>query len=651
MKAPIICSLFNEKCMLKITNTFSVLLLITFVFGNSFCQIPNTRDSLVMFMQTAPKDSNYVWAMNRYVRKLLNETTEYDKADSLIQIAAKMALPLNYPLGKYASTRNKATLHYYKTDYATALKYFQQGVDEAQKYKLAPSSIYEAMSNVATAQNHLNQYEESIKTSIKCIEVQEKYHLPMYASIYDGIAKSLKELKRPKEALAYIQKSIFISKERADYRGLAISNNVLGNLYDDLNQYKAALIGYKTALNNAQKANFLRGQTDYLLNIGRMYQELKQPQEAIKYIEQSLALSKKLDATTSLGLAKFNLAEIYKTLNNNELAEKNYKEALALARQQDDTEHITTYQQALSDFYAQNASYKQAYEKLVEINNQKDSLATTNSQKQTQELIAKYEAKNKEQQIKLLTQESLLKDQALIQSQIWLGLGILLLLLGAVVVAWLLNRAKYKRLAETQTLRSKIAADLHDEVGSMLSSISLLSGMSQQQLRNNQPQKVEKMIDKISQDAHQMLEAMDDIVWSINPRNDSIHHLISRLKEYAKPLAEAQSVRLSFDVDINTGKIILPLIVRQNLYLIIKEGLNNTFKYAKASDVDINCKLMSGHLNFIIKDNGIGFEVPAISSRNGLKNIKDRANAMKSDLKIVSDLGQGTHISLNIPIR
>ena len=138
----------------------------------------------------------------------------------------------------------------------------------------------------------------------------------------------------------------------------------------------------------------------------------------------------------------------------------------------------------------------------------------------------------RQQQIKLLQKESELQSQ---QNRLWLIGGGLALLLALVSIVFVINRAKYRRLQESLQLRNKIAADLHDEIGSTLSSISLMSGLTQKQLASSQPQKAEQMVRKISEDARQMLESMDDIVWTINPRNDSMQHLFTRLREYAKP--------------------------------------------------------------------------------------------------------------------
>lgn len=619
------------------------------LFFTLHAQIPNTRDSLVMYLKNPPKDSNYVWALNRYARILVNETSEYDKADSLLKIAEPLALKYNYPLGKYANTRTRATLYYYKTDYLTALRYFRQAVEEAERFRLPPATVYEAYSNVATIQNQLYQYEESLKTSLRCIEIQEKYKLKPFASIYAGIGHTLKALKRPHEALAYLQKAIVIDQEQRNNKGLAVHYSTMGNIYDDLNQTTKALGYYQLALAQAKKANFLRGQTDYLVNIGRMYLKQGKTKEAIRVTEQSLRLAQRLEAVTSVAVAKFNLGRVYRTIEQPELAEKYYKEALAIAQEQNDKQSITEYQTELSDFYAEQKTFKKAYESLLASNVIEDSTNKVATQQQLQELIAKYETQTKEQQIKLLQQETQLKDQALLQSRQWLVGGVLALALAVAGIFLVMNRAKLRRLEEAQKLRNKIATDLHDEIGSTLSSISLLSGLTQKQLGQNL-QKAERMIEKINSDAQQMLQAMDDIVWTINPRNDALMHLITRLREYAKPLAEAKNITLEFRVNADLENLSLPLQVRQNVYLIVKEALNNAFKYAQASQLQVEVQRHKEELHVAIVDNGVGFDTEATNSRNGLKNMQNRAEAVGGMLKIASVTGAGTRVILQVAV-
>ena len=231
-----------------------------------------------------------------------------------------------------------------------------------------------------------------------------------------------------------------------------------------------------------------------------------------------------------------------------------------------------------------------------------------------------------------------------------MGGGALAFMLLLVTGAWLSNRNKLKQLQLSQELRNKIAADLHDEIGSTLSSISLLSGITEENLRKNESVKAGQMIHRIQQDSRQVMESMDDIIWTVNPQNDSLSRIILRLKEFALPLAEAKEIVLDFQGFSMIDATTLSMEVRRNIYLICKEALNNLLKYSQASEGTIRFQIESKTLLITIKDNGIGFDTKAFSSRNGLRNMQERAKELRGEFSVESGLGKGTSIILKVPI-
>lgn len=219
--------------------------------------------------------------------------------------------------------------------------------------------------------------------------------------------------------------------------------------------------------------------------------------------------------------------------------------------------------------------------------------------------------------------------------------------LGALVVGVLLiiylNRNRH--LKKQNMIRRKIASDLHDDVGSTLSSISIMSDILQYQTGSDNG--IGDMIKEIGANAHKMLESMDDIIWSVNPSNDRFENLILRIKEYAIPLFEGKDIGFSFTVPKTLRSLSLPMDVRKGLFLIAKEAINNLAKYSEASHADIVFTLTEATLEMKISDNGKGFDMEKINtSRNGLKNMQNRAKEIDADLSIVSKTGFGTQIIL-----
>ena len=192
-------------------------------------------------------------------------------------------------------------------------------------------------------------------------------------------------------------------------------------------------------------------------------------------------------------------------------------------------------------------------------------------------------------------------------------------------------------------IRAKIASDLHDDVGSTLSSISIMSDLLQS--RPNDSPGSEEMLRKIGKNAKNMLESMDDIIWSVNPQNDSFHNIIVRIREYAIPLLEPLEVKLSIIVPENVTALKVSMEMRRNLFLIAKEAVNNMAKYSECTEAIIEFSHSHSTLKMTITDNGKGFDTSRENTRNGLRNMKYRAEKVGGKLTVQSHIGQGTMIT------
>ena len=179
------------------------------------------------------------------------------------------------------------------------------------------------------------------------------------------------------------------------------------------------------------------------------------------------------------------------------------------------------------------------------------------------------------------------------------------------------NSYRTRQQLKLQTLRNKIASDLHDDVGSTLSSISIFSQMAQQQSKEVIP-----LLETIGESSRKMLDAMADIVWTINPENDQFEKIILRMRNFAYELLGAKNIDFEFNADEDVAKMKLPMEVRKNLYLIFKEATNNMVKYSGADKAYFHIKGEKNNLTMLIRDNGKGFDHTQSTEGNGLKNMK-----------------------------
>ena len=229
-------------------------------------------------------------------------------------------------------------------------------------------------------------------------------------------------------------------------------------------------------------------------------------------------------------------------------------------------------------------------------------------------------------------------------------LFLLLLILLAFTISYTFYRLRLSRLLEVVKIRNKVARDLHDDVGSTLSTINILSSMAKTKLLTD-PVKTSEYITKITNNSQNMMEAMDDIVWSIKPDNDSILKIVARMREYASSILEPKDIEISFEIGENISDMKLNMETRRDIFLIFKEAINNSAKYSHCTLVKIRFVYENKKLIFSIKDNGSGFNAGKAESGNGLGNMRKRVESLNGIININSSEGMGTEISLIIPAK
>jgi len=165
------------------------------------------------------------------------------------------------------------------------------------------------------------------------------------------------------------------------------------------------------------------------------------------------------------------------------------------------------------------------------------------------------------------------------------------------------------------------------------------------------------MLGKIKVTSSEMISEMNDIVWTIHPKNDSMEKIIHRMESYARPMLMTRNIDFKLEYDPFILTTHLEMEKRKNFYLVFKEAVNNAFKYSGCSEIITRISNSKGKMEMQIKDNGVGFDVQQemtgdklTLSGNGLRNMKMRAEEMKGSLQINSIAGKGSVVRLSIPI-
>ncbi len=214
---------------------------------------------------------------------------------------------------------------------------------------------------------------------------------------------------------------------------------------------------------------------------------------------------------------------------------------------------------------------------------------------------------------------------------------------------YFIHRLRINRILAVENLRNSVARDLHDDMGSTLSTINILSTMAKSKL-NTDNVRVSEYLGKISDNSQRMMEAMDDIVWSIKPMNDSMQKITARMREIATSVLEAKDIDLDFRTDPSIEEVKMDMQARRDFFLVFKEAINNIAKYSNASKAQIHLALHHQRLIMIIQDDGVGFDIDKADG-NGLGNMYKRAASLKGRIQIQSKPGEGTRITLNIPVQ
>jgi two-component system, NarL family, sensor histidine kinase UhpB len=501
--------------------------------------------------------------------------------------------------------------------------------------------------------NYLKALSEFISAAhiLDSLGTNPKSQMTAYANI--GNVEEL--LGNYEKALDYIIKGLQIAQEINYDIGVAYSFKTLGRIYRNLKKLDLAESAYRQALDSYKKMGNQRMISESLQNLGTVYFDRKDFLSAIKQYERSLTVAKTSSIETQIPYSYAALGASWNALSNFEKAKAYFDSTLLLA--------VGANPYLLKDSYENLGSieeiqgnHKQSLRYFKLFISISDSLKMAENKSVAEEIEAKYQNAAKQNQIELLEKDSELQQAKLKRQQANIIIFAIVLISVVIISILLVNRyrviGRSKRLVELERMRNSIARDLHDDIGSTLSSINIISQLALKDANACLPDRQGSAthFQRIAQHSSTMMESMSDIVWSINPHNDSLEQLISKMKEFASEILDSLDVLYSFSGEENLLAVSLDASLRKNLFLIFKEAINNAAKYSAATAISIHFKKEGNTLQFSIADNGKGFELTNHSSGNGLRNMKERAASINGMLDVKSSSTRGTEVFLSLPI-
>jgi two-component system sensor histidine kinase UhpB len=584
-----------------------------------------------------------------------NRLGNFKEAEKL----ALLAIPIHEALGNnigLATAYNALTMAVYnQKSFTAALTY----IDKTIACQLAagnPSVADEASVMKGQILADLGRYEEANNLLFSLLAARpEGGSDQFYANLYSAIAQIKAYQKFHVEELEWDQKAL---KHAADdvQRATILTN--MGGAYVGLLQYEEGLKSATTALGIAQKAGAkgveelaLFQQAEALYNLGRFDQ-------AFSALEKSGAIIKRYN------IAKDEVR--YQTLKSKILTaqSKGQEEAVAASKlalrsalKYGAPADIIHARKQLAEAYRAAGKADEAVQELKLAYAEEDSVVNPGAVR-SMAIREKDFQFDEERQTKLQEQQQ--KDMLArleIDRQRNTRNLLLVLLLGSLLGGILLfyfwrNRQQLRVLQKEVETRQRIARDLHDEVGSSLSSISIMSASGSSDAEDG----LEKaQLAGIGQQARDALDSMSDIVWAINPENDSMEQVVARMAAFSAVIIENAGMDLHFDTEKGIETIRLPMEKRRDFYLFFKEAVANAARHSGATSVFVQVKKVQDNLALEVRDDGRGFDPTQVEKKktlggNGLRNLQSRAEVLGAMLTIESRPGQGCRVGLVMPL-
>lgn len=547
------------------------------------------------------------------------------------------------------------------------------------------------LSKVYVSRGRINRYLGLTDSAEVCYLKAEKYALEygvddVLPSVYNNLGNISHIKGRYDVAIAYYMKSIRLKEAKGDLKGLAIGYHNIGAIKSDMQAFDEAIEQFQKSDVLCDQIGFKRLNTLNATRIGSAYQMKNDPERALPYHLRALDVAREISFSKGESQALIALGADETMLGNMKLAKGYLLDALDIAvstnskseecsalvaladwfvklKESGDeqsnelsTDEIEGYllrAKALSEemnygekkllvfdglnrLYAQTGETDKKARLLQEYMEVKDSLYNSSRIEVLADWETKYATAEKEKEIiKLAADNEIAKFRTRMWQWLLVGAGILFALLG--YFGWKYQRRinEQQQMEEAEKFRSRLSSDLHDDVGTMLSSLAMQSEVMGLTAKEGQVEKFEKL----SHLSREAMSRMRDTVWAIDARKDKMEDLLDRMKDYLADILEGHILKAKFVHSmVDTDQQLRPDI-RQNIYLIFKEAVNNAAKYSNGDTLTIQLEETSNGLLLSIHDNGVVDLTKIKSSGTGLSNLKMRAERIGGTLDLNTDDG------------
>jgi len=575
---------------------------------------------------------------------------------------------------------------YANEDPGIAIEYWKKGV--MLSYKLGYiKGLARNYINIGTGYSFLSKIDSTIIYADSGIKYSKIIGDPdRLALVYLNKADGYRNLGNFRDALLYCDTASMYAARTGNTDRLARIYDIISGVYSEQKQFLAALDIQKKAL-----ALYIKDENEIMEgqvydDFGILYQLMGKSDSAVHYFKRAISIGERLEDNKNLSTYYYSMAQFQAEQGNYKEAELYAAKSLRYGEEQENNNQLATIYGLLGDIFLQQKKYAdavkagatayefatkevqmaplqkvaallaEAYRGMGDENNAyryleisstlKDSIAKQQYDEQVGNLQSSFELKEKDKEILLLEKNRELQQQKLQKQRILIvasaGLAVL-----ALAGIWMIrNRSKLKQQMKELELRTRIAADLHDEVGSSLSSIHMLSQMASQQGNETTHKDI---LARMSTNAKETMDKMGDIVWMIKPGETEAGSLKQRMERFAYETGSAKNIDMQLNLQ-ELDQVKLTMEQRKNIWLIFKEAVNNAVKYSGTLKMELTARVQNKELLLQIKDFGKGFDTASVKKGNGLDNMQHRARELMATLVTQSKIDTGTTIQLVIAI-
>lgn len=516
--------------------------------------------------------------------------------------------------------------------------------------------------NMGIANYFKGEYEKAASLYFAAAGVFERFRKTReLANVYNDIAKLYRKNRDLNRALQFYNKSMTLYQQLKDSSGIQMIYNESGVVFEYQGNYKEALRRYQASLQMATLLNDEAGKGWSYNFMGGVYLLQNKFELAEDYNLRALAIRQKTKDTFAITLSYSDLGNLYSTWGKYDRAKYYFENSNYLAEKMEFKELLSNNYAQMSKMANMTGNYKEALDYFTWHTQLKDSIFNSQKTRQIEEISTIYETQKREQQIQE-QQETIRKRNRLL----YISIGLFLL---ALLIAYLIyNRYKWKQQARLQSEimkqqemaarsvleaeekeRSRIAKDLHDSVGQMMSAarMNLSSFYNSIQLQNREHQaslsNIIKLVDDSCREVRTVSHSMMPSALIQKGLPQALEELVQRIDpSVLKVQLHHDGFTSRFDEQTETI-----------LYRVIQECVNNILKHAQATYADISLIYDEDGISVTIEDDGKGFDVSMLQNGQkngiGLQNIRSRIQFLKGSVDFDSAAGKGTLVAIHIP--